>query len=178
VRRRRGRPTERGLHPNNRAPSRGRTRTRVVLTTCVALLASTGLWGVILLRADATGRFAAASPDDGPLTPRQYALAVAVVRREIELDRYHVTTATAVIRRTPAAGHDHGGACRSDLISIRLTGRFRGIRAQRSHWAPAGVVTSVDVLADGTSGRSCRLTFGVGKAVPHRHAANLLAALR
>jgi hypothetical protein len=150
----------------------------MVLTTCLALLVGAGLWGTMLLRADATQTGFEASPNDGPLSPRQYALAVAAVRRTLELDRAHLASATAVIRRGPVADPDQAGLCRSErLIAIRLTGRFPGIRAHRPHWAPRGPVTSVQIVTDGTSGRSCRLRFGTGRAARYRHAADLLPAL-
>ena len=55
-----------------------RRRTSVVMGISVAVLVSAGLWGLMMLRADATdGRSFERSSHDGPLTPRQYGLAVA-----------------------------------------------------------------------------------------------------
>jgi hypothetical protein len=171
-------PAHRGLDPLAEAHRWRRTRTRVVLTACLALLVSAGSWGVMLLRADATQKGFEASTYDGPLSPRQYALAVAAVQRAVELDHAHIASATAIIRRGPVKEPDQADVCGSErLIVIRLTGRFPGIRAHRPRWAPPGPVTSVQIVADGASGRSCRFRFGVGRAAPYRHAADLLPRL-
>lgn len=178
MRRRRGSHAPSGLDRQAEAHRRRRTRTRVVLTACLVLLVSTGSWGASLLRADATQKGFEASTFDGPLSPREYALALAAVRRAVEPVHVHIASATAVIRRGPVDEPDRAEVCRSErLIVIRLTGRFPGIRAHRPRWAPPGPVTSVQIIADGTSGRSCRFRFGVGRAAPYRHAADLLPGL-
>ena len=156
-----------------------RRRTSVVMGLSVAFLISAGVWGLLMLRADATNRPRfERSADDGPLTPRQYGLAVAAAQRAVELDRAHVASATAVVKKGRLRDPNQSGLCRSGrLIEIRLTGRFPEISAHRAPWAPSGPVTSVQITVDGTSGRSCRLDLGVGRTAPYRHAADLLPAL-
>lgn len=145
----------------------------------VALLLAAGIWGAVMLRADATHapRFVS-SPDDGPLTPRQYALAVRAANRAVDVGQTHLSSATAVVRSGSVHDPNQGGVCGSGrLIEIRLTGRFPQIGAHRLPGGPSRPVTSVEITADGTSGRSCRLELGVGRASPYRHAADLLPAL-
>lgn len=156
-----------------------RRRSAAVLVVTAALLVAVGAWGALMLASSSTARPKyPTSPDDGPLTPRQYALAVRLVTRAVTIDQAHLATATAVVRSGVVVSPNQGGMCRSGrLVEIRLTGRFPDIGANRLPGDPRGPVTSVDITADGVSGRSCRLVLGVGKAAPYHHAANLLPAL-
>lgn len=156
-----------------------RGRTGVVLGIGVVLLLTAGVWGVVMLRADATHepRFVS-SPDDGPLTPRQYTLAVRATERAVDVGQARLSSATAMVRSGSVHDPNQGGLCDSgQLIEIRLIGRFPQIGAHRLPGGPSRAVTSVEITADGTSGRSCRLDLGVGNASPYRHAADLLPAL-
>lgn len=152
-------------------------RTAVVLALGVALLLGAGTWGVVMLRADATQQpHVAASPLDGPLTARQYTLAVHAAERSVDIGHAHLTSATALIGSGPV--HNQDGPCRSgQRIEIRLIGRFPRIHTSHLPGGHSGPVTSVEITADGTSGRSCGLVLGIGKATPYHHAANLLPAL-
>jgi hypothetical protein len=120
------------------------------------------------------------SPGSGRLTSRQYALAVRAVRRAVDVERAHLVSATAVLRPGPVRHPNLGGLCRSGrLLKIRLTGRFPHIGVHRLPRAPSGLVTSVQITADGTSGRACRLDVGVGEPLPppYHRGADLLPAL-
>src|SRR5690349_4779684 len=97
-----------------------RGRTGVVLGLGAALLLAAGTWGAVMLRAEATHepRFAS-SRDDGPLTPRQYALAVRATERAVDVGRARLSSATAVVRSGSVHDPDQGGPCDArQLIEI------------------------------------------------------------
>lgn len=156
-----------------------RRRTGVVLGIGVSLLLAAGTWGLVMLRADATHvPRSVRSPDDGPLTPRQYSLAVRAAERAVDVGQAHLRSATAVVRSGSVHDPNQGGLCGSgQLIEIRLIGRFPQIGAHHLPGGPSRPVTSVEITADGTSGRTCRLELGVDKTSAYRHAADLLPAL-
>ena len=85
-----------------------------------------------------------------------------------------------VVRRARVPAAHTGWGCRSGrLVRVRLTGRFPHLGVDRERLGvPKGPITSVGIVLDAHSGRTCEFSVGVGKAAAYRHAADLLPALR
>jgi hypothetical protein len=142
-------------------------RTTSVFVVAGLLMATAAAWGTHMMRADY-----------GPLSSSQYAAAVAIAQREVDQEKAHLTSATAVIRTGKVHQPNRAGSCTSGReIRILLIGRFPHIAVSPPPGAPDGRVTSVGITADATSGRACLLGVGTGRADPYRHSADLMPAL-
>jgi hypothetical protein len=156
-----------------------RTRTTTILVSACALLATAGVWGAVMVRADAgRDRTVGDAADYGPLSADQYAAAVTVAQHQADRLGGRLATATAVVRPGQVSQANLAGRCDSgSMVRIRLTGRFPHVATGGSVGASDGAVTTVDITADGTSGRACLLAVATGKASPYRQAADLMPAL-
>jgi hypothetical protein len=155
-----------------------RARNTTVLVTACALLVTAGVWGALMMRADARHDRPVDASEYGPLTAAQYSAAVAVARHEIDRERAKITSVTAVLHRGTVHQPNQPGTCTSGReVRIRLVGRFPHIAVGGAAGAPGGSVTEVDITTDAVSGRACLLGVGTGKATPYHHAADLMPAL-
>jgi hypothetical protein len=156
-----------------------RARSTTVLVAACALLATAGIWGAVMVRADAGhDRPVGDAADYGPLSADQYAAAVRVAQHQADRLAGRLTSATAVVRPGQVSQANLAGACDSgSVVRIRLTGRFPHLATGGAVGSPGGPVTTVDITADGTSGRACLLGVATGKPTPYRHAADLMPAL-
>ena len=107
-----------------RAVTQRMRRTTVVVVAC-ALLATAGVWGAMMLRADAH-HGAPSSSTRGPLTEEQYAAAVRVAQHEVDQQKpSRLTSATAVLKPGNVRQPNMADACHSgQVVKIRLVGRF------------------------------------------------------
>jgi hypothetical protein len=156
-------------------------RTTVVVVAC-ALLATAGVWGAMMLRADAH-HSAPSSSTRGPLTEEQYAAAVRVAQQEVDQQKpSRLTSATAVLKPGNVRRPNMADACHSgQVVKIRLVGRFPRIAtgglAGGGPQRGSGRVTLVGITTDATSGRACLLGVGTGRSAPYRDGADLMPAL-
>ena len=152
----------------------------MVVVAC-ALLATAGVWGAMMLRADAH-HGAPSSSTRGPLTEEQYAAAVRVAQHEVDQQKpSRLTSATAVLKPGNVRQPNRADACHSGhVVKIRLVGRFPRIVTGLARGGPqsgSGRVTLVGITTDATSGRACLLGVGTGRSAPYRDAADLMPAL-
>lgn len=152
----------------------------MVVVAC-ALLATAGVWGAMMLRADAH-HGAPSSSTRGPLTEEQYAAAVRVAQHEVDQQKpSRLTSATAVLKPGNVRQPNRADACHSgQVVKIRLVGRFPRIVTGLARGGPqsgSGRVTLVGITTDATSGRACLLGVGTGRSAPYPDAADLMPAL-
>ena len=151
----------------------------MVVVAC-ALLATAGVWGAMMLRADAHHETPSSR---GPLSEEQYAAAVRVARHEVDEQKpSRLTSVTAVLKPGTVRQPNMADACHSgQVVKIRLVGRFPRITtgglARGGPQSGSGRVTLVGITTDATSGRACLLGVGTGRSAPYPDAADLMPAL-
>jgi len=112
------------------------------------------------------------TPGHGSLTDREFNVAVAVARAEIEKYAATVTSATATVGVGTVTDPNAGPACTSGtLLHIKLIGTFPTIVVGGpSTGAPGAsndyLVTTVLVTADPESGKPCEVSVRIDPATP------------
>jgi hypothetical protein len=127
--------------------------------------------------------FSGSTPGHGSLTDREFSVAVAVARAEIEKYAATVTSATATVGEGTVTDPNAGPACTSGtLLHIKLIGTFPTIgigllptAGAPSSSAPSGGVPTdgsdlsamaVLVTADPASGKACDLSVRLDQLAP------------
>jgi hypothetical protein len=120
-----------------------------------------------------------ASSDHGPLTDREFSVAVAIARNELNQNPpWSVSSVTATVSKGKVL-HGNVGAQRhclsGTLVNIKFIGKFPNI----IHGTyPGQIYLPVDevlVVADPVSGQPCLISVGTGYQAPHPGATNLFA---
>jgi hypothetical protein len=122
------------------------------------------------------------APGHGSLTDREFNVAVAVARAEIEKYAATVTSATATVGEGTVTDPNAGPACTSGtLLHIKLIGTFPtiGVGLLPTAGAPdasdANSVTTVLVTADPESGKPCDISVRIDHTTPDPGATQLFA---
>jgi hypothetical protein len=156
-------------------------RTAWVFGVAGLLLASVGVVGAQMLRADAQH----GSSDDGHLTQAQYDAAVLIARHQVHRLHPRLTSASAIVASGTVTRANLSGSCTSgSVIKIRLAGHGFDVGAggrvdpDDEGTARAGRVTTVEVTADAVSRRPCLIEVVTGPpSSPYRDGDDLLPAL-
>jgi hypothetical protein len=156
-------------------------RTAWVFGVAGLLLASVGVVGAQMLRADAQH----GSSDDAHLTQAQYDAAVLIARHQVHRLHPRLTSASAIVARGTVTQANLSGSCTSgSVIKIRLAGHgFHVLTGGRLHPDGDGSgkgdkVTTVEVTADAVSRRPCLIEVVTGPPLsPYRDGDDLLPAL-
>jgi hypothetical protein len=112
------------------------------------------------------------TPGHGSLTDREFNVAVAVARAEIEKYAATVTSATATVGVGTVTDPNAGPACTSGtLLHIKLIGTFPTIVVGGPSTGAPGAsndysVTTVLVTADPESGKPCEVSVRIDPATP------------
>jgi hypothetical protein len=150
------------------------TRTTWVFGVAGLLMASVGLVGAQMMRADARH-----PSDDRHLTQAQYDAAVRVARHQVRQLHPRLTSASAIVTPGTVTQPNMAGSCTSgSVVKIRLIGHDFDVANAGLAGAKSKSVTSVEITADPTSGRPCLLSVDTGRpARPYRDGDDLLPAL-
>ena len=117
-------------------------------------------------------RSSSSTPGHGPLTDREFNVAVAVARAEIKKYAATVTSATATVGVGTVTDPNAGPACTSGtLLHIKLIGTFPTIVVGGPSTGAPGAsndnsVTTVLVTADPESGKPCEIGVRIDRATP------------
>jgi hypothetical protein len=149
-----------------------RVRSTVVIALAAALLAAAGVWGALMVRADARHTSSVGDPTDyGPLSAQEYAAGVAAAQRQLTSAKAHLTSATAIIGNAACGSSDHN-------VKVLLLGRFPHAQVLPPPGGKSGPVTAALLAVDPATGKACHTSAGLGRRHPYRHAADLMPALK
>lgn len=119
-----------------------------------------------------------AAADHGPLTEREFSVAVAIARRELRTNPpWSLSSVTATVSRGEVL-HGNVGArhCLSGtLVKIQLLGKFPNIMHGGVPGQKYLPVDEVLVVADPMTGKPCLTSVGTGYKAPHPGATDLFA---